>query len=84
MINQETRKKSKSGDHSNPARYRLQRKEQHTLPNVLGNHSMPVYSYRWKDIAICAEIKPLEDYMSQCTPPENYRIIDILEGTSND
>lgn len=32
-------------------RYRLQRKEQHVQPNILGNHSFPVYSYRWKDIA---------------------------------
>ena len=83
MTSKETRTESRNGG-QRPARYRLQRKEPHILPNVLGNHFMPVYSYRWKDIAVCAESKPLEDYMSQCTPPENYRIIDILEGTSND
>lgn len=83
MTSKETRTKSRSGG-QRPARYRLQHKEQHVYPNVLGGHPMPVYSYRWKDIAVCAEIKLLEDYMSQCTPPENYRIIDILEGTSND
>lgn len=71
-------------ENTNPARYRLQRKEQHVLPNVLGNRSMPVYTYRWTDIAVCAESKPLEDYMSQCDPPENYRIVDTMEGIDHD
>ena len=31
-------------------RYRLQRKEPWVIPNVLGNRSMPVHSWRWKDI----------------------------------
>ena len=85
MTDQGTPKKSRSGERSaNPARYRLQRKEQYVLPNILGNHSMPVYSYRWKDIAVCAESEPLEDYMSQCTPPENHRIIDTMEGMGNE
>lgn len=40
-------------------RYRLQRKEQFVLPNILGNHSMPVYTYRWKDIAIGESLEAL-------------------------
>lgn len=31
-------------------RYRLQVMETVALPNILGNHSFPVYTYRWKDI----------------------------------
>ena len=31
-------------------RYRLQKKVRVAMPNILGNHSMPVYTYRWKDI----------------------------------
>ncbi len=64
-------------------RYRLQRKEQHVFPNVLGNHSMPVYSYRWKDIAVCDAREPLEDICAKCTPSEAYRVIDTLEGVEN-
>lgn len=41
-------------------RYRLQRKERFVLPNILGNHSMPVYTHRWKDIAIAETIDALE------------------------
>ncbi len=62
-------------------RYRLQRKEQHVFPNVLGNHYMPVYSYRWKDIAVCDEREPLEDMRAKCAPPEAYRVIDTLTGS---
>lgn len=31
-------------------RYRLQKKVKVAMPNILGNHSMPVDTYRWKDI----------------------------------
>jgi hypothetical protein len=41
--------------------YFLERKEPYAMPNILGNHSMPVHTYRWKAIAICEERKPLED-----------------------
>lgn len=39
------------------ARYRLQRKEPYTMPNILGNHSMPVHSYRWKYIAVSGDFE---------------------------
>lgn len=51
-------------------RYRLQQKERCVMPNILGNHSMPVHTYRWKDIAVCDERKPLENQMLYCTPSE--------------
>ncbi len=54
-------------------RYRLQRKEPYTLPNILGNHSMPVYTYRWVDIAMSEDKKNLEKIMLL---NENYRIED--------
>lgn len=56
--------------------YRLQRREEVAMPNILGNHSMPVYTYRWKDIAACDERDPLEEMMRHCYPAEHYRIID--------
>lgn len=54
-------------------RYRLQRKEHYVLPNILGNHSMPVYTYRWKDIAMSNDIKELKKILPKS---ENYRIED--------
>ena len=30
------------------------------MPNVLGNHSVPVYTYRWKDVAISDDKGALE------------------------
>ena len=59
-------------------RYHLQRRERMALPNVLGNHSMPVYTYRWKTIAVSDEQEPLEEHLIHCTPQEDYRIEDTL------
>ena len=56
-------------------RYRLQRKEPHTTPNILGNHSMPVKTYRWKDIAASNDFRELEKH-SPNSP--DYRIVDVL------
>ena len=62
-------------------RYRLQRKEQRVLPNVLGNHSFPVYSWRWKDIAASDDLNQLEKYQAeQRLIGERYRIIDAEGG----
>ena len=60
-------------------RYRLQRKEAYAAPNILGNRSMPVHTYRWKDIAMCDEAEPLETLIEQCAKKENYRVIDTME-----
>lgn len=38
----------------------LERKEPYILPNILGNKSFPVYTYRWKAIAVCESKEPLE------------------------
>lgn len=55
-------------------RYRLQRREQYVTPNILGGHSFPLYTYRWKDIAASNDRQALEDMM----PKTNslYRIED--------
>lgn len=58
-------------------RYRLQRKERYALPNILGNHSIPVYTYRWKDIAVSNDFEELKKHLPN---DKNYRIIDVLEG----
>ena len=44
-------------------RYRLQRKETVARPNTLGNHSFPVYTFRWKDIAASDDRAALEEIM---------------------
>lgn len=55
-------------------KYRLQRKEQYVMPNILGNCSMPVYTHRWKDILVSDDKAELEKYMP--ANDENYRIED--------
>lgn len=40
--------------------YFLERKEPYAMPNILGNRSFPVHTYRWKIIAMCEEKEPLE------------------------
>lgn len=48
------------------------------MPNILGNHSMPVYTTRWKDIAISDDKQALEAAMPS---NPNYRIVDTnVEG----
>jgi hypothetical protein len=61
-------------------RYRLQRKETIARPNILGNHSFPVYTYRWKDIALSDDRSALEammpnekDYRIEDTEPKEVR-----------
>lgn len=45
--------------------YFLERKESYAMTNILGNHSMPVYTYRWKAIAMCEEKEPLEKELNK-------------------
>ena len=54
-------------------RYRLQRKEPYAMQNVLGNHSMPVHTYRWKDIALSNDLQGLREHIGN---RKDYRIID--------
>ena len=62
-------------------RYRLQRKEQYVYPNILGNHSFPVYSYRWKDIATSASLEILREYQAENgLVGDQYRIVDAKEA----
>ena len=53
--------------------YFLERKEPYSMPNVLGNKSYPVPTYRWKIIYTCADRKPLE-YMLAAMDQETHRI----------
>ena len=62
-------------------RYRLQRKEQRVQPNILGNRSFPIYSYRWKDIAAADSKEDLEEYQANNgLTGDGYRIIDTKEA----
>ena len=65
---------------SEQCRYRLQRKESYSMPNILGNHSMPVHTYRWKDIAVSGDFEELKKHLPDSP---DYRIIDVFnEGGS--
>lgn len=59
-------------------RYRLQRKERFVLQNVLGNHSMPVHTYRWKDIAASDDYDALFAMMPK--GDAKYRIEDTRQS----
>ena len=62
-------------------RYRLQHKERYVLPNILGNHSFPVYTYHWKDIAGSDNRNDLEQFRAENgLIGEKYKIIDTLEA----
>lgn len=63
-------------------RYRLQRKEHVAMRNVLGNHSMPVHTYRWKDIAASDD----RETLVAITPKDNaeYRIEDTRQCLQNE
>lgn len=54
--------------------YVLERKEAIARPNILGNCSFPVHTYRWKQICMCEEKEPLDEIFKDCVPQENYRI----------
>lgn len=45
--------------------YFLERKEPYAMPNILGNCSFPVATFRWKIIAKCEEKAPLEDIIKE-------------------
>ena len=49
----------------------LERKETYYMPNILGNASQPVPTYRWKQIAVCEEKEPLEKFVVS----KDYRIV---------
>jgi predicted transcriptional regulator len=42
-------------------RYELQRKETVYMPNILGNHSMSVPTFRWKGIALSNDRSVFEE-----------------------
>ena len=58
-------------------RYRLQRKEPFSMPNILGNRSYPVKTYRWRDIAGSDDLAALEKIKPAGS---DYRIEDTNGG----
>lgn len=58
-------------------RYRLQRKEPYAMPNILGNHSFPVHTHRWRDVAISDDKEAL---LAMIRDESKYRIEDTLAG----
>lgn len=62
-------------------RYRLQRKEPWAMPNILGNHSFPVYTYRWVDIAASDSREALEEIRPK---GNDYRIEDTRQYENSD
>ena len=55
--------------------YFLERKEPYSMPNILGNYSFPVPTWRWKQVAACNERQPLEALIPKGKEKDNYRII---------
>lgn len=64
--------------------YFLERKEPYTMPNILGGHSMPVHTYRWKQIAVCEQREPLDEEIKQMKNKNDYRIISNIVEENND
>lgn len=60
-------------------RYRLQHKEPCSMPNILGNHSFPVPTYRWVDIAVSNDIEVLKKNFKDKLSTKDYRIEDTGE-----
>ena len=54
--------------------YFLERKENYSMPNVLGNHSFPVKTWKWKQVAVCEEKEPLKKLIPKGKEKE-YRVI---------
>lgn len=54
--------------------YFLEQKEPYSMPNILGNCSFPVKTWRWKQIAVCKTREPLEKLISG-KDLSQYRII---------
>jgi len=52
----------------------LERKEPYSMPNILGNHSFPVPTWRWKQVAVCREKEPLQALIPK-GKESDYRII---------
>lgn len=46
------------------------------MPNILGNHSFPVVTHRWKDILASDDKEALEVYMIE---DGKHRIVDTRE-----
>lgn len=65
-------------------RYRLQRKQTVARPNILGNHSFPVYTWEWRDVAVSNSKKALEQYMKDHALGAEYKIIDTREAVSDE
>ena len=54
--------------------YVLERREPFILQNILGNKSQPVYTHRWKEIAIAENKEDLEAIKPKDNPHFQYRI----------
>ena len=54
--------------------YVLERRELFVMRNILGNTSKPVYTYRWKEIAIAEKKEDLEAIKPKDNPHFQYRI----------
>ena len=59
--------------------YFLEHKEPYAMPNILGNHSFPVHTYRWRAIAISNEKYELENLIPTDKRSE-YRVISNEPG----
>lgn len=63
-------------------RYVLERKESHCARCIIGNHSYPLPTYRWKGIAASDDREALEEYGKKLK--SEWRITDTHEAFEND
>lgn len=63
-------------------KYRIERKEQVVKKNILGGHSFPVYTYRWKEIIVSNdenEILSVLEKIKAENPRTEYRLATVGE-----
>jgi hypothetical protein len=51
------------------------------MPNILGNHSMPVQTFRWRDVVLSNDLESLKRTVRG---RHDLRVIDTLEGVELD
>lgn len=61
-----------------PMMYCLEYKEICAMPNILGGHSMPVYTFRWKQLALSEDKKALQKIIDNSPGyKDRYRIVEM-------
>ena len=64
--------------------YCLEYKEAYAMPNILGGHSMPVHTFRWKQLVLSNDKNYLQKMINSFSDSsDRYRIVE-MPGKDND